>query len=387
MAGEHMRRRFLPYGFHWIGDDDIKEVVSVLKGDWIIMGPKVKEFEDAICKYIGCKHGVAVNSGTSALDIAIASLGLRKGEIVTTPFTFVATANSILFNGLKPVFADIEQDTQNINPKEIRKKITNDTKAIIYVDFAGQPCNIKEIKEIAEKNDLYLIEDAAHSLGAEYNGRKVGGFADATIFSFHPVKHITTGEGGMCVTNDEELARKMRILRNQGADSGARERFGPSVSLTYDIKLLGRNYRMTDFQAALGLSQLKKLEGFIKRRRELASLYHEGLKNTSLITLPRAKPNVGHVWHLYTILLDRKVDRDKFITAMRRKNVGVSVHYPPIYRFSYYQENFDFKPEDFPVTEDVSSRIITLPLFPKMLDEDIKYVVSAVEQSITELTK
>lgn len=387
MVSEYMRKKFLPYGFHWIDDVDIKEVVNVLKSDWIIMGPKVKEFEGTVCKYVGCKHGVAVNSGTSALDIAVASLGLEKGEIITTPFTFVATANSILFNRLKPVFADIKNDTYNINPQEIKKRITKNTKAIIYVDFAGQCCDIKEIREIAKKHDLYLIEDAAHALGAEYEGKKVGAFADITIFSFHPVKHITTGEGGICVTNDGELTRKMQILRNQGADSGAKERFGPSASWAYDIKLLGRNYRMTDFQAALGLSQISKLEKFIKKRQELASLYGEELKNVPSITLPRVKPEVRHVWHLYTILLDKRVDRGRFISAMRAKNIGVSVHYPPIYRFSYYQENFDFKPEDFPVTEDISSRIVTLPLFPKMADDDVEDVIFAVKESIGELAK
>lgn len=382
MAGERMRKKFLPYGFHWIDDADIKEVVDVLKSDWIIMGPKVKEFESAICKYIGCKHGVAVNSGTSALDIAVASLGVKKGEIITTPFTFVATANSILFNGLTPVFADIKSDTYNINPQEIKKKITKNTKAVIYVDFAGQPCDIGEIKEIAEENDLYLIEDAAHALGAEYDGKKVGAFADITMFSFHPVKHITTGEGGMCVTNDGELAQRMRILRNQGVDSGAMERFGPGASWAYDIKFLGRNYRMADFQAALGLSQIRKLEKFIEKRQKLAILYNEKFRDVPLINLPHVKPNVRHVWHLYTILLDKKINRDKFISTMRAKNVGVNVHYIPIYRFSYYQENFDFNPKDFPATEDISKRIVTLPLFPKMTDDDILDVVEAVKESV-----
>lgn len=380
-----MRKKFLPYGFHCIDDEDIKEVTDVLKSDWIIMGPKVKEFEDAICKYVGCEHGVAVNSGTSALDIAVGSLGLKKGEIITTPFTFVATANSILFNGLKPVFADIKKDTYNIDPQKIKKKITKNTKAIIYVDFAGQPCDIKEIKEIAEERELYLIEDAAHALGAEFDGKKIGTFADMTMFSFHPVKHITTGEGGMCVTNDEELAHEMRILRNQGVDVGAMERFGPGASWAYDVKLLGRNYRMSDFQAALGLSQLKKLEEFLRRRQELANLYGEKLKSVSSITMPYTKPNMRHAWHLYTVLLDKKIDRNKFIAAMRAKNIGVNVHYIPIYSFTYYRENFDFKPKDFPVTEDISSRIVSLPMFPKMSDNDVEDVVSAVEESIGEL--
>jgi len=382
MAGKHMRKKFLPYGFHWIDNADIKEVIDVLKSDWIIMGSKVKEFEHAICKYVGCKHGVAVNSGTSALDIAVGSLGIKRGEIITTPFTFVATVNSILFNGLKPILVDIKHDTYNINPDEIKKKITKNTKAIIYVDFAGQPCDIKEIKEIAEKHNLYLIEDAAHALGAEYCDKKVGAFADITIFSFHPVKHITTGEGGMCVTNDEEFAQRMQNLRNHGIDTGAMERFGSGAFWAYEIKLLGRNYRMTDFQAALGLSQLKKLERFIKRRQEFATLYNEKLKNLLSITTPYVSPNVKHAWHLYTILLEKKVDRNKFITKMRTKNIGVTVHYPPVYSFSYYRENFNFRPRDFPVTEDISNRIVTLPIFPKMHDEDVEDVVSAIEESI-----
>lgn len=384
MVGKNMSKKFLPYGFHWIDDADVKEVTDVLKSDWIVMGPKVEEFERAICKYVGCRHGVAVNSGTSALDMAVASLGLKKKEVITTPFTFVATANSILFNDLKPLFADIRKDTYNIDPDEIKKKITKKTKAIIYVDFAGHPCDIAEITEIAEEHDLYMIEDAAHSLGAEYKGKKVGTFADVTVFSFHPVKHITTGEGGMCVTDDEELAGRMRIMRNQGADSGARERFGPGVSWAYDIKLLGRNYRMTDFQAALGISQLKKIEMFIKRRQELAGLYNREFKKVPLVTPPSQKSGVRHVWHIYTILLDKKINRDKFIASMRAKNVGVNVHYMPIYRFSYYRKNFGFRPKDFPVTEDVSSRIVTLPLFPKMSDENVKDVVSAVKESIEE---
>lgn len=380
-----MRRKFLPYSMHWIDEADIKEVVEVLKSDWIIMGHKVEEFEKAICRYVGCKHGIAVNSGTSALDIAIASLGLKKGEIITTPFTFVATANSILFNGLRPVFADIKKDTYNIDPEEIKRNITKHTKALIYVDFAGQPCDIKEIKEIAEKRGLYLIEDAAHALGAEYDGKKVGSFADITVFSFHPVKHITTGEGGMCVTNNEELAKKMRVLRNQGADAEARERFGPKAPWTYDIRLLGRNYRMTNFQAALGLSQLRKLEMFVKRRQRLVKLYNEQFKDTPLITLPYLKPNVRHVWHLYTILLDQVINRDRFIALMRAKNIGATVHYYPIYRFSYYQRRFNFNPKEFPVTEDISNRIVTLPMFPKMSEKDVEDVASAVKKSLEEL--
>jgi len=379
-----MRKTFLPYALQWIDDDDIAEVVKVLKSDWITTGPKIKEFEDSVCAYVDCKYGVAVNSGTSALDIAVASLRLERGEAITTPFTFAATANAALFNGLKPVFADIKKDTYNIDPNEIRKKVTTGTRAIIYVDFAGQPCDMKELKEIAVENDLYLIEDAAHALGAEYEGRKIGGFADITVFSFHPVKHITTGEGGMCVTNDKELAETMRMLRNHGIDIGARERYGPEASWAYDLKFLSRNYRMTDFQAALGISQLKKIEHFLARRQEIAKIYNEGFDGIDEITLPYVKQNVRHVWHIYTILLNG-INRDKFFKLMRQKNIGVNVHYIPIYKHSYYRR-FNLNQEDFPVTEDVFNRIITLPLFPKMSDEDAFDVIGAVKETIRELS-
>jgi UDP-4-amino-4,6-dideoxy-N-acetyl-beta-L-altrosamine transaminase len=379
-----MRKTFLPYALQWIDDEDIAEVIKVLKSDWITTGPKIKEFEDSVCAYVDCKYGVAVNSGTSALDIAVASLRLERGEAITTPFSFAATANAALFNGLKPVFADIQKNTYNIDPNEIRKKVTTETRAIIYVDFAGQPCDMKEIKEIAEEHDLYLIEDAAHALGAKYEGQKIGGFADITVFSFHPVKHITTGEGGMCITNDKELVEKMRMLRNHGIDIGARERYGPDASWAYDLKFLGRNYRMTDFQAALGISQLKKIEHFISRRQEIAKIYNDEFDGIDEIGLPYVKPNVRHVWHIYTILLNG-INRDKFFKLMRQKNIGVNVHYIPIYKHSYYRR-FDFNPEDFPVTEYVFDRIVTLPLFPKMSDEDAFDVIDVVKETIRELS-
>jgi len=370
---------FIPYGTQWIDEDDINEVVSVLKSDWITTGPKIKEFEDALCAYVGCKYCVAVNSGTSALDIAVQSLELPKGsEVITTPFTFVATSNAILYNGLKPVFADICSDTFNINSEDIRRKITKDTKAIIYVDYAGQPCDIKTIQEIADEFDLYIIEDACHAIGAEYGGRKVGNFADLTIFSFHPVKHITTGEGGAVVTDDEDLYERLALLRSHGIDKDAQDRYGPDASWAYDMKYLGRNYRITDFQAALGISQLKKLDGFIDKRNELALRYQEILGDVDCITLPVVKVKVRHAWHLYTILLDESVDRDEFFKYMRSANIGVNLHYIPVYRHSYYVENFGFNPEGFPVTEDVFKRIITLPMFPRMSVHELTYICNKI---------
>ena len=379
---------FIPYGTQWIDDDDINEVVKVLRSDWITTGPKIKEFEDALCSYIGCRHCVAVNSGTSALDIAVQVLELPKdSEVITTPFTFVATSNAIIYNGLKPVFADICSDTFNIDPEDIRRKITKDTKAILYVDYAGQPCDIKAIREIADEFDLYLIEDACHAIGAEYEGKKVGNFADLTIFSFHPVKHITTGEGGAVVTDDDALYERLLLLRSHGIDKDAQDRYGPDASWAYDMKYLGRNYRMTDFQAALGISQLKKLDGFIDKRNELALRYQEIIGDGDGVTLPVMKDKVRHSWHLYTILLDGSIDRDEFFKYMRSANIGVNLHYIPVYRHSYYVENFGFDAGDFPVTEDVFGRIITLPLFPKMSEQQVEYVVTSISQAIKHLKK
>ena len=377
--------KFIPYGHQWIDEEDIEEVVKVLKSDWITTGPKIEEFENALCKYIGCKYAVAVNSGTSALDIAVQTLNLPRGsEIITTPFTFVATSNAVLYNNLKPIFADIEKETRNINPEEIRKKITDKTKAIIYVDYAGHPCDIEEIKDIAEEHDLYLIEDASHAIGAEYKGKKIGNFADMTIFSFHPVKHITTGEGGVVVTNDEDFYERLKMLRNHGIDKSALDRFGPKAGWAYDLKFLGRNYRITDFQAALGISQLKKLDEFIRRRGEIVEMYNEVLEDLHEIETPVVKPYVKPAWHIYTVLLNG-INRDEFFSKMRERNIGVNVHYIPIYRFSYYQEQFNFNPKDFPATEEVFNKIVTLPLFPKMCDDDVEDVIEGVEKVIRQL--
>ncbi|KKH95124.1 aminotransferase DegT [Methanosarcina sp. 1.H.T.1A.1] len=369
----------MPYGSQWIDDEDINEVINVLKSDWITTGPKLKQFEEGLCNYTGCKHAVGVNSGTSALDIAVGALDLPAGsEVITTPFTFMATSNALLYNNLRPVFADIQKDTRNIDPEAIRSRITPKTKAIIYVDFAGHPCDIEEIREIAEEHDLYLIEDACHALGASYKGKKVGNFADLTVFSFHPVKPITTGEGGAVVTDNSELEEKVRMLQNHGIDRDAVSRYGPDASWAYDMKMLGRNYRLTEIQAALGVSQLKKLDRFIEMRTKIANLYNELLEEIEFIETPSAKNVVVSGWHIYTVLLNG-VDRDKFFKYMRENGVGVNVHYIPIYNFTYYRNNFDVCSADFPVTEEVFKRIITLPIFPKMKFSQLQYVIKTIK--------
>jgi len=378
-GGKQVRNSLLTYGKQWIDDEDIHEVIETLKSDWITTGPKINDFEAKLCEYVGCKYAVVVNSGTSALDIAVQSLRLPKGgEVITTPFTFVASSNALLYNGLIPVFTDISYDTRNIDTVLIRNKITKNTKAILFVDYAGHPCEIDELKEIADEYDLFLIEDACHSLGACYRNKKVGNITDLTIFSFHPVKHITTGEGGAVVLNNKDLFDSLARLRTHGIDRNALSRYGPDASWAYDMKDLGRNYRMTDFQAALGISQLKKLDMFIGKRKSLANRYMADLKNLPWISLPTTSPYVKHSWHIFTILLNKKISRDAFFKYMRSANIGVNVHYIPIYKHSYYLNNFPVRIEDFPVTEDVFSRIITIPLHPKITNEEFDYIVNTI---------
>jgi len=371
---------FIPYGHQYIDEADIQAINEVLRSEWLTTGPKGPEFEQALCKYIGCKTATAVNSGTSALDIAVQALNFPlKSEVITTPFTFAATSNSILYNGLKPVFADIQKKTRNIDPDDIKRKITPKTKAIIYVDYAGQSCQIDEIKQIASENDLFLIEDGCHALGAEYKNKKIGTFADMTIFSFHPVKPITTGEGGAVVTDNLELSSKLKMLRSHGIDKEDKMDFGSEASWAYNMHELGRNYRMTDIQAALGLSQMNKIEGFIRRRNEIAELYHTLLSEYSFVEIPETPAfATTHGWHLYTILL-KGIDRNRFYSEMKKLNVGVNVHYIPTYKFRYYQQNLPTG--SLPVVEDVFNHIITLPLYPGMTDNEVHYIVKAVKTS------
>lgn len=365
---------FIPYGHQSIDDVDISSVVEVLQSDWLTTGPKVPEFEDALSHYVRSHYTVAVNSGTSALDIAIHSLNLPKGsEVITTPFTFAATSNAILYNDLVPVFADIKKETRNIDPEDIRKKISPKTRAVIYVDYAGHPCEIREIKEIAEENNLYLIEDACHALGASYAGNKIGTFADMTAFSFHPVKPITTGEGGAVTTDNPEFAARLKLSRNHGIDRTIKDMFGEGSEWAYDIVDLGRNYRMTDIQAALGISQLKKIETFIKRRNDFTKIYEELINDLKWLETPQCHGDIVHGWHLYTVL-SNGAKRNTLYRYLQQNNVGANVHYIPIYRFAYYCKHFKADPTMFPVTEDVFDHIITLPLYPAMTEEEIVYI-------------
>ena len=372
----------IPYGRQSIGEDDVRAVIDVLHSDWLTTGPKVEEFERSICGYCGCQHAVAVNSGTSALDIAIQSLELPKGtEVITTPFTFAATSNALLYNGLVPVYADISRDTRNIDSKDIRKKITDKTGALLFVDYAGHPCDIAGIREICREYDLFMIEDACHALGAAYQGKKIGSLADMTIFSFHPVKLITTGEGGMVTTNDSSRADTLRLLRSHGIDKTAHRLSETGALWPYDMVTLGRNYRMTDIQAALGVSQAKKIDVFVQKRTKLSQLYHELLQDIPQIELPVTLENVTHAWHLYTILL-KGIKRDAVFSYLKSHNIGVNLHYIPTYHLSYYQKYYPQNFSLFPVTEDVFKHILTLPLFPVLREDDIHLIVETLKKAI-----
>ena len=377
--------RAIPYGHQSIDRKDINEVVRVLKSNWLTQGPKIKEFENALCEYAGAKYAVAVSSGTAALHIACLAAGIKKGdEVITSPITFVASANCVLYCGGKPAFADIQEDTANIDPEEIKKKITKRTRAIIPVHFAGHPCDLEEIKQIAQKkHSLLIIEDAAHALGAEYKGSKIGSckYSDMTIFSFHPVKSITTGEGGAVMTNNRKLYERLIKFRTHGI---AKHDFvyGYKGSWYYEMHDLGFNYRITDIQAALGKSQLKKLERFISARREIAAFYNKAFKDYSGFDVPVEKKGIRSAYHIYPIQLKGKFigKRKEIFDRLRNRGLGVQVHYIPVYLHPYYRRNLGFKSGICPAAESYYSRAISLPLYPSLTNTQVQAIVRIVKE-------
>ncbi len=386
----------IPYGRQWIDSKDIKEVVKVLKTDWLTQGLKVAEFEKKLAEYCKAEYAVAVSSGTAALHLACIVAGIKqRDEVITTPLTFVATANAIVYCGGKPVFVDVEKDTLNIDPKEIEKKITKKTKAIVPVDFAGHPCDLCEIKKIAKKHNLLIIEDAAQALGSEYSPphqkfgvgvkKKIGSFADITIFSFHPVKTITMGEGGAVLTNKKDFYEKLKILRHHGIVKNSGK-----GGWYYEIENPGYNYRLTDFQCVLGISQIKKIDKFIKKRREIAVKYNEAFKDIKEIITPAEKKYVKSAWHIYPIQLcleKLNVDRKKIFETLQKQGIGVQVHHMLIHLFPFYQKKFGYKKGDFPIAERYYQRALTLPLFPKMTDKEVDKVINVVKKVIKRYQK
>lgn len=382
-GGSPIRATMLSYGQQWIDEEDIQQVVDVLRSDLITQGPKIAEFEAAVAKYIGAKYAVAFSSGTAALHGACFVAGIGEGdEVITTSLTFVASSNCVLYQGGIPVFADIKPDTYNIDPDAIEQKITSRTKAIIVVDFTGQPVEIDRIRELSIKHNLVLIQDAAHSLGAEWKGIKVGNLADMTMFSFHPVKHITTGEGGVIVTNDSNYYKKLLMFRSHGITKDP-DLFLRNDGLWYhEMHDLGYHYRITDLQGALGLSQLSKLDRFIVRRREIATLYIQALSGLVGVTVPYQHDDTLSSWHLFIIkfnLSQFSTGRKEIFDALRAENIGVHVHYIPVYLQPYYQ-GLGYLKGECPHAEKFYEEAITLPLYPKMSERDVNDVISAVEK-------
>ena len=374
----------IPYGRQSVDEGDVAAVCTVLRSDWLTTGPKVAEFERAMADFVGAGHAVAVSSGTAALHCAMYAMGIGAGdEVIVPPMTFAATANCVVYQGGRPVFVDVEPRTLLLDPDKIEEKITSRTKAVIAVDYAGQPCDYDRLTAIARKHGLVLIADGCHSLGATYKGGKVGSLADMTAFSFHPVKHVTTGEGGMITTDNAEFAERMRIFRNHGIadDHRRREKAG---SWFYEMTDLGYNYRLTDFQCALGLAQLEKLPAWLTRRREIAARYDETLAALPAIETPTVLPDRDSAWHLYVVRLnlDRlRVGRAGVFQALRAENIGVNVHYIPVPLHPYYRK-LGYPRNHWPVAEGEYERLISLPIFPGMSDRNVEDVIEAVKKVV-----
>ncbi|RMF93291.1 MAG: DegT/DnrJ/EryC1/StrS family aminotransferase [Candidatus Schekmanbacteria bacterium] len=379
------RRDFLPLSKPTINAEEIKEVSNSLKSGWITTGPKVIEFEKRIKEYTGAKHCLAVNSGTAGLHTSLLSLGIGKGdEVITTPMTFAATVNVIEHTGAKPVFVDINFGTMNICEEEIESKITKRTKAIMPVHFAGQPCDMDMILSVAKKRGIFVIEDAAHAIGTEYKGKKIGSLkSDAAVFSFHPLKNITTGEGGAVVFSKKSIGEKISLLRFHGITSSAWKRYSQGGKAEYKLHMPGFKYNMLDIQAALGIHQIKKLDQFISRRKYLAEIYTKELKNCETVTLPEiVNYSCRHAWHLYIIKLNLemlKISRMQFIEELKKLNIGTGIHFQPIHIQPYYQKKYGLRKSDYPTAAKVGERILSLPLFPLMKESDIKYVCNAIK--------
>lgn len=385
-GGKPVRDTFLSYGKQYIDEEDIRHVVNILKSDYLTTGPSIKAFEDKVASYVDARYAVAVSNGTAALHTALYGCEVKEGdEVIVTPMTFAASSNAILYLGAKPVFADIDPITYNIDPKDIERKITDRTTAIVTVDFAGLPADLEKILSLKEKYKLKVVEDAAHALGSEYKGKKVGSYADATTFSFHPVKPITTGEGGMITTNNPAIYQRMLSFRTHGI-TRERSQFcnrdeGPWY---YEQQALGYNYRMTDIQAALGLSQMDKIDAFITKRRKVAQLYDEAFRELEGVITPYESQDTKSAYHIYVIRLDVnkiKTARREIYEALIAENIGVNVHYIPVYYHPYYRE-LGYQKGLCPYAEQVYETMLTLPLYPSMSDKDIDDVIKAVYKVI-----
>lgn len=374
---------FMPFSRPTLSEEAIAEVVSCLRSGWITTGPRVKRFEDDLKAYTAAPFALALSSATAGLHLALAALRLNPGdEVITSPMTFAATLNTIVIAGGRPVLVDVEADSYNIDINRIESAITPRTRAIVPVHFAGVPVDLDPLYALAAKHSLRVIEDAAHAIGTEYKGRRIGSFGDTQVFSFHPNKNITTGEGGAVITRDEKLAADIALTRFHGMDREAWNRFGKTGAAHYEIIAPGFKYNMMDIQAALGIHQLPELAGFMKRRTELAQRYLTALAEWPEWQLPKA-PAYAHrpAWHLFAPLLDpaaAKMDRERFMAEMKARNIGTAVHYRAAHLYPYYRDRYGYQPGDFPHAETISERIVSLPLFPTLSDADQDRVIGAM---------
>jgi perosamine synthetase len=380
--------KFLPFHVPDVGDEEIQSVVETLRSGWLTTGSKVKQFEQEFASKVGVSHAVAVNSCTAALHLALEAIGLGEGDEVIVPtMTFAATAEVVTYFKAKPVLVDCRWDTLNIDMDQVEKAITPRTRAIIPVHFAGQPCEMKRVLEVARSHNLQVIEDAAHALPARYQGQMVGSIGDITCFSFYATKNVTTGEGGMATTDDPVWAERMRLMSLHGLSRDAWNRYSCAGSWRYEIHYPGYKYNLTDIAAAMGIPQLRKCDLFWEIRQRYATLYNDGFRDLPEIILPCVKEDVQHAWHLYVIQLDQgrlRIGRNEFIELLRKQNIGSSVHFIPLHLHPFYRDTFGYRPGHFPVASAISERIVSLPIYSRMTEADVQNIIDVVRGIIRE---
>jgi dTDP-4-amino-4,6-dideoxygalactose transaminase len=378
--------QYIVFGKPNLAEEEIDAVTAVLRSGWIGTGPRVQEFQKRFAEYIGTKHAVAVGSCTAALHLAMEAIGVSEGdEVITTPMTFAATANAIVHAGATPVFADVKRDTMNIDPGEVERRITPRTKAILPVHFAGRPCEMDQLRAIANRRGLVVIEDAAHAIESRYRGAKIGTLGDVSCFSFYVTKNMTTAEGGMLCTNQDPVASKVRIYGLHGMSADAWSRFSDQGYKHYDVVYTGYKYNMTDIQAALGLVQLPKVAGWLERRKQIWAMYDAAFARLPLRLPAPEEPNTIHARHLYTLLIDAKeagISRDQFMVELHKRGIGTGVHYRALHTHSYYRERFNYQPDDYPNANWIGERTVSIPLQSGLSDTDVERIIRTVIEVI-----